>query len=112
MSDSPKIGYYVSTVKSGHFAHMKKRPVVLELVSLTKTGMMNLKEWKYYRNSYFHTHVTTRKKPIENSVSYPLKSDEQKYNHSYFYFSKAKYYQSLDEVEEDLYQVEGEKILI
>ena len=112
MSGSPKIGFYVSTVKSGHWADMRKRTVVLELVSLTKTGMMKITEWVYYNNSYFHTYVTTRKKPIENSVRYPLKNDEQKYNFSYFYFSKAKYYQSIEEVEEDLYQVEGEKILI
>ena len=112
MSGSPKIGFYVSSVFSGHFAHMKKRRVILELEGFTKSGMMKLKEWVYYNNSYFHADLKTRKKPIENSVSYPLKSDEQKYNRSYFYFSKAKYYPSLDEVEEDLYHVEGEKILI
>lgn len=111
MSDfTPQLGFYVQ--KYSHSRRLKNRPVILEIVSFTKTGMMNLKDWFFINNEEWRAVYSARKKPKDNFISYPLHTGDRYFVYCDFSFKTAKYYKSLAEYEEDNFQVEGETILI
>ena len=97
---TPKIGFYIRDEE------------IVEVVSITKTGMLNLRTWRNNRVD----ETGRRKMGTDGSINLPLERGYPDFRYKYFYFDRATYLgvgstKALNSIE-DLYQVEGERILI